>query len=205
MNPNSKASLQEETERTKAQEIQGARPGTFPFPEFPSPSLSPSVATEWKHQNISAVLVQLGLPYVRGYRPRFNYQDLLRIVVEERLTGATGLFEAAEKVVEQTVAAPPVVRDILSILAPPPVRDDDPRTLRDMPRGVRRDTSTDDESSRCSNCFFEADRLRYASSQRVGLRPIGYQKFCALSRRFTISQTQHRDQAHFSVASTAQN
>jgi len=93
---------------------------------------------EWKHQNISAVLVQLGLPYVRGYKPRFNYQELLRIVVEERLTGATPLFEAAENAVAQPVVAPPSVEDILSILVPPPVRDDEPRTLRDMPRGVRK-------------------------------------------------------------------
>lgn len=33
---------------------------------------------EMKHQNISAVLDQLGLPYIRGYKPRSNYQDLLR-------------------------------------------------------------------------------------------------------------------------------
>ncbi len=93
---------------------------------------------EWKHQNISAVLVQIGLPYVRGYKPRFNYQDLLRIVVDERLTGATRLFEAAETAVEQSIIAPPSIEDILSILVPPPVRDDEPRTLRDVPRAIRR-------------------------------------------------------------------
>ena len=31
-----------------------------------------------------------------------------------------------------------LLEDILSILVPPPVRDDEPRTLRDMPRGVRK-------------------------------------------------------------------
>lgn len=36
---------------------------------------------EMKHQNISAVLDQLGLPYIRGYKPRTNLQDLLREVV----------------------------------------------------------------------------------------------------------------------------
>lgn len=29
---------------------------------------------EFKHCNISAVLVHLGLPYIRGYQPRSNYQ-----------------------------------------------------------------------------------------------------------------------------------
>ncbi|WP_413458484.1 DUF3883 domain-containing protein [Herbaspirillum huttiense] len=36
---------------------------------------------ELKHQNISAVLDQLGLPYIRGYKPRTNLQELLRRTV----------------------------------------------------------------------------------------------------------------------------
>jgi len=32
---------------------------------------------EFKHQNISAALINLGLPYIKGYLPRFNYQKLL--------------------------------------------------------------------------------------------------------------------------------
>ena len=36
---------------------------------------------ELKHQNISAVLNELGLPYIRGYKPRGNFQELLRDVV----------------------------------------------------------------------------------------------------------------------------
>jgi len=31
-------------------------------------------AVEFKHQNISAVLVDLGLPFIRGYKPLFNIQ-----------------------------------------------------------------------------------------------------------------------------------
>lgn len=95
-------------------------------------------AIEWKHQNISAVLVEMGLPYVRGYKPRFNYQELLRGVLEERLIGATPLFQAAETVVERTVLAPPPVADILSVLVPPPIRENEPRTLREIPRISRR-------------------------------------------------------------------
>lgn len=37
---------------------------------------------ELKHQNISAVLNQLGLPFVSGYKPRSNVQDLLRRTVQ---------------------------------------------------------------------------------------------------------------------------
>ena len=34
-------------------------------------------AIEFKHQNISAALIDLGHPYIDGYKPRHNYQDLL--------------------------------------------------------------------------------------------------------------------------------
>jgi hypothetical protein len=40
---------------------------------------------ERKHQNISAILIELGYPYIDGYKPLRNYQELLREVVEERL------------------------------------------------------------------------------------------------------------------------
>ena len=35
-------------------------------------------AIEFKHANISAVLVELGFPYIDGYKPRANYQQLLK-------------------------------------------------------------------------------------------------------------------------------
>ena len=38
-------------------------------------------AVEYKHQNVSAILVQLGFPYISGYKPRFNYQTQLRKAV----------------------------------------------------------------------------------------------------------------------------
>lgn len=38
-------------------------------------------AIEYKHQNISAVLLELGLPYIPGYKPAFNYQRQLKQVV----------------------------------------------------------------------------------------------------------------------------
>ena len=41
---------------------------------------------EFKHANISAVLVHFGLPYTDGYKPRGNYQQLLEQVVLEYLT-----------------------------------------------------------------------------------------------------------------------
>ncbi len=94
-------------------------------------------AVELKHQNISAVLIELGYPYIDGYKPRHNYQQLLYNVVQERLVGAGKLHQAAAAAVEKTVEKPPVVSDILSILVAPPVRENDKPKLYDRPAGIR--------------------------------------------------------------------
>jgi hypothetical protein len=41
---------------------------------------------EFKHQNISAVLLEEGLPYLVGYRPASNYQRLLGDIVREHIS-----------------------------------------------------------------------------------------------------------------------
>ena len=38
-------------------------------------------SVEYKHQNISAILLEAGYPYIPGYKPAFNYQGLLKTVV----------------------------------------------------------------------------------------------------------------------------
>lgn len=47
-------------------------------------------AVEYKHQNISAILVGLGYPYVSGYKPRSNYQAQLRSAVLAHLARHQG-------------------------------------------------------------------------------------------------------------------
>jgi hypothetical protein len=42
-------------------------------------------AIEFKHQNISAAMIELGLPYIRGYRPMGNYQAALSAEIQRRL------------------------------------------------------------------------------------------------------------------------
>jgi hypothetical protein len=41
---------------------------------------------EFKHQNISAVLQQLGLPRIRGYLPAANYQKAIIAAIDRYLT-----------------------------------------------------------------------------------------------------------------------
>ena len=42
-------------------------------------------AIEFKHPNISAVLIKLGQPYIKGYLPRYNYQKVLEDFVIDYL------------------------------------------------------------------------------------------------------------------------
>src|SRR4051794_39791369 len=48
---------------------------------------------EFKHQNVSGVLVDLGLPYIGGYKPRGNYQGILATEVEGYLERNLGLLD----------------------------------------------------------------------------------------------------------------
>jgi len=48
---------------------------------------------EFKHQNVSGVLVELGLPYIEGYKPRTNYQRILGTQVESFLDQHPSFFE----------------------------------------------------------------------------------------------------------------
>ncbi|EMI55224.1 DUF3883 domain-containing protein [Rhodopirellula sallentina] len=50
-------------------------------------------SVEFKHQNISAVLVEHGLPYIEGYKPRGNYQSLLASEVDLFLDQHPGLLQ----------------------------------------------------------------------------------------------------------------
>lgn len=52
-----------------------------------------SGSIEFKHQNISAVLVELGEPYIEGYKPRFNYQAQLGSVVRAHLAARSSSFD----------------------------------------------------------------------------------------------------------------
>lgn len=60
---------------------------------------------EFKHCNISAVLLALGYPYINGYKPRGNYQGMLLDVVEAQAQARTDLQEAAQAAVLRPAAA----------------------------------------------------------------------------------------------------
>ncbi len=51
-------------------------------------------SVEFKHQNISAVLDELGLPWIPGYKPKRNYQNAIFDAIDRYLTKHPGILEA---------------------------------------------------------------------------------------------------------------
>jgi hypothetical protein len=81
-------------------------------------------AIERKHQNISAVLIELGFVYIVGYKPLRNYQALLFESVADRLSSSQALSQLVRSEVSQP-AQVPNVDNILGTLVDPPLRDPD--------------------------------------------------------------------------------
>ena len=75
---------------------------------------------ERKHSNISAVLIELGCPYVQGYKPLGNYQALLFQVIEERLKDRA--FDEVALAAAEMPAAVPLPHSFDKVLVDPPVR-----------------------------------------------------------------------------------
>jgi len=48
---------------------------------------------EFKHQNISAVLIKLGLPFIKGYKPKWNYQQILEDKIIEHVLNRRSILE----------------------------------------------------------------------------------------------------------------
>lgn len=78
-------------------------------------------SVEFKHQNISAVLFQLGYDYLDGYRPRFNIQGSLRDAVEAQVAARPELEALISKLVEEPASPRRVSESGLTLVdAPPP-------------------------------------------------------------------------------------
>jgi hypothetical protein len=94
-------------------------------------------AIEKKHQNVSAILIELGVPYIAGYKPLPKYQELLRTVIEERLeVNGTLLAQIASTVVAPP-PAPNLPNDLLRLEAPAPQGVDTAYGMREEPLFTR--------------------------------------------------------------------
>src|SRR5580692_1935894 len=50
-------------------------------------------SVEFKHQNISAVLDKLGMPWIPGYKPKRNYQNAIFDAIDRYLTAHPAAVE----------------------------------------------------------------------------------------------------------------
>ena len=80
---------------------------------------------EYKHQNTSAVLAMLGLPFIWGYKPAVNFQARLFEIIEQQLTGSTLLTHLSESTVATAIPGsgiefhkPPTKRQYLEDAVP---------------------------------------------------------------------------------------
>lgn len=92
-------------------------------------------SVEFKHANVSAVLIELGFPYISGYKPRSNYQQLLYEVIAERLATSQPLLNVAAADADLPMVVPEV-DDILSVLVAPPASSSSERAAKE-PRSFR--------------------------------------------------------------------
>jgi Domain of unknown function (DUF3883) len=52
-------------------------------------------SVEFKHQNISAVLDELGMPWIPGYKPKLNYQNAIFDAIDRYLTNHPSILDPA--------------------------------------------------------------------------------------------------------------
>jgi hypothetical protein len=88
-------------------------------------------SVEFKYQNISAVLDELGLPWIPGYKPKENYQNALFSAIDRYLSRTPRVFELAPVPPEQP-------KTISSVFVTPPEhlppRRDQPEALHSLVR-----------------------------------------------------------------------
>jgi hypothetical protein len=70
-------------------------------------------SVEFKHQNISAVLDELGLPWIPGYKPKRNYQNAIFDAIDRYLTHHPAILEAVP-------VAPPAAMPVSTVFVDAP-------------------------------------------------------------------------------------
>ena len=135
---------------------------------------------ERKHQNISAILIGSGCPYIAGYKPLGNYQALLRDIVTARLEADRAFDRSAISAAEQP-AAVPVQESFAELLVPPPELIQSAREVAEPYQartvGVFRDYLDREVRNRSLGLAgeefvvnYERERLRQAGEKRLGDR-----------------------------------
>jgi hypothetical protein len=89
-------------------------------------------SVEFKYQNISAVLDELGMPHITGYRPKRNYQKAIFEAIDRYLTRDPAVLETVPP-------TPPAPEPTDSVFVPPPAKHETEATLpEDLKRLIRK-------------------------------------------------------------------
>ena len=89
-------------------------------------------SVEFKHQNISAVLDELGMPWIPGYKPKRNYQNAIFDAIDRYLTKHPDILRP----VPRSPVPPTLPAEIF--VAPPPFVATDKRIPEGLQRLVRK-------------------------------------------------------------------
>lgn len=130
---------------------------------------------ERKHQNISAVLIDLGCPYISGYKPLPNYQSILLDVVQDRLA-RDQLFERSAISAAEQPAVMPLVPDFNIVVETPPLVTEvtEPRAVYSArTKGIQRDYLAREAQNRSLGTAGEEFVVAY---ERTRLRTLGSPK-----------------------------
>src|SRR3974390_3404313 len=71
-------------------------------------------SVEFKHMNISAVLSELGMPTIRGYKPKFNFQNAIFDAIDRYLVAHPAVLSP------QTAALVGVAEGAAALFEEPP-------------------------------------------------------------------------------------
>jgi len=132
---------------------------------------------ERKHQNISAVLIDLGCPYISGYKPLSNYQAILFDVIQDRLA-QDQLFDRSAISAAEQPAVMPLVPEGDFVVEAPPLRTEvsEPRALYSASsKGIQRDYLAREARNRSLGSAGEEFVIAY---ERSRLRTLGFPKLC---------------------------
>lgn len=126
-------------------------------------------SVEFKHQNISAVLDELGLPWIRGYIPKRNYQGAIFDAIERYLMGSPEiLYRTPAAALPPTPASAIFVPAPVPEVAPEPI----PKRLRQLVRKfdpVERDYRNRALGSAGEKYVLELERRRLNEANRPEL------------------------------------
>jgi len=126
-------------------------------------------SVEFKHQNISAVLDELGLPWIPGYMPKRNYQNAIFDAIDRYLTQHPAILELP------SIAPVVVVAESAVFVNPPILTTMDQRIPQRLQRLVRKfDPVERDHRNRTlgkagESFVFDLERARLADADRIDL------------------------------------